>query len=555
MYGTGILKGLGVTLRRFIDTYISDLEWAGTRTEQETFEKRQGTQAKGINTVEYPDEKMAVPERFRFIPFLVVNNHDDPYAPSYDWCTSCGICAKVCPPQCIWIVRGKDPDTGRPKPEPEAFYIDIDICMNCGYCAEYCPFDAIKMDHDYELSSFDRTTTHIYDKKRLSKEVRYWQTIAPTRALEEAEARGQWEHKDMKKVAKKQGVDLTDPVWDLRDQSVNNPDLAAARQAQAAAAAAPQAAPTGAPAANVAPAQPQTTTISIDVEGADWDQLAKWSSDDSLPLEARAAAAVKLEAGIKGKEFKPAPSHRKAVSAAKKAAKAQDTTIDDIAANFQPGQVIQQQAAAPQPTSAQQPPASPNRAAQTTAQQSISIDVDNADWDQLAKWSADESLPLEARAAAAVKLEAGIKGKEFKPGSEQRKALSAAKKAAKAQDKTIDDIAAGFSNEPVSVSNAPAPAQDAVPPTPATAAEVPAEPQPTPAATGGASVDTDDPTELANMAANEGLDLPTRAAAAVKLQQMIKDKTYKPPSEHRKALSQAKKAAKEAGTTIEDAAG
>ncbi len=41
----------------------------------------------------------------------------------------------------FWIVRGNDPNTGRPVPDPEAFFIDIDICMNCGYCAEYCPFD------------------------------------------------------------------------------------------------------------------------------------------------------------------------------------------------------------------------------------------------------------------------------------------------------------------------------------------------------------------------------------------------------------------------------
>ena len=113
--------------------------------------------AEGIFTVQYPDEKLAVPERFRFVPFLVVEDLDNPERPGHDWCTSCGICAKVCPPQCIWIVRGEDPVTKRPVPEPEAFFIDIDICMNCGYCAEFCPFDAIKMDHDYELASYDRT--------------------------------------------------------------------------------------------------------------------------------------------------------------------------------------------------------------------------------------------------------------------------------------------------------------------------------------------------------------------------------------------------------------
>ncbi len=39
--------------------------------------------------------------------------------------------------------------------------------MNCGYCAEFCPFDAIKMDHDYELASYDRTQYHIHDKAKL----------------------------------------------------------------------------------------------------------------------------------------------------------------------------------------------------------------------------------------------------------------------------------------------------------------------------------------------------------------------------------------------------
>jgi Fe-S-cluster-containing hydrogenase component 2 len=84
-----------------------------------------------------------------------------------------------------------------------AFYIDIDICMNCGYCAEFCPFDAIKMDHDYELASYDRTSHHIYDKKKLSKEFRYWKSIAPTTALEEMESRGGWEHTDVIKERKK----------------------------------------------------------------------------------------------------------------------------------------------------------------------------------------------------------------------------------------------------------------------------------------------------------------------------------------------------------------
>ena len=203
MYGSGIIKGMAVTLRHFVNSYKDDLTWyfkGGRYYNDEALKVRQGLKTTGVITVNYPEEKLPVPERFRFVPFLVT---DDPPAGQqwgHDWCTSCGICAKVCPPQCIWIKRGKKPN-GRPKPEPEEFYIDIDICMNCGYCAEYCPFDAIKMDHDYELASYDRTTAHIHDKERLSKPISYWRSIAPNRAEDEARIRREAEEAKAKKKA------------------------------------------------------------------------------------------------------------------------------------------------------------------------------------------------------------------------------------------------------------------------------------------------------------------------------------------------------------------
>ncbi len=207
MNGIGFIKGMLLTLRHFVESYVDDVRYGFKKYSPnvDNFQQRQGTQAAGVFTVQYPDEKVAMPERFRFVPFLVVEDYDHPERPGKDWCTSCGICAKVCPPQCIWIVRSNDPATGRPVPEPEAFFIDIDICMNCGFCAEYCPFDAIKMDHDYELASYDRTTSHIFDKDKLSKEFKYWKTIAPNRAIDEAQARGGWEHKDAQKAARRGG--------------------------------------------------------------------------------------------------------------------------------------------------------------------------------------------------------------------------------------------------------------------------------------------------------------------------------------------------------------
>ena len=191
MYGLGVLKGMAVTMKHFVATYMDDIHWlsrGGRYYNDDALQVRQSTKGKGVVTVFYPEEKLAMPERFRFVPFLVTDELEAGQQWGHDWCTSCGICAKVCPPQCIWIERGKQPN-GRPKPEPEKFFIDIDICMNCGLCAEFCPFDAIKMDHDYELASYDRTTAHIHDKERLSKPLSYWRSIAPKRADAELAAR------------------------------------------------------------------------------------------------------------------------------------------------------------------------------------------------------------------------------------------------------------------------------------------------------------------------------------------------------------------------------
>jgi NADH-quinone oxidoreductase subunit I len=128
--------------------------------------------------------KVPVPEEFRFIPFLVYDESEN--GEQTLRCTSCGICSKVCPPQCIWITRTTNAATGRPVPDPAEFYIDADICMNCGLCAEYCPFDAIKMDHDYELASYRR---NIYDKKRLAKPNSYYAGIRPFNSNKEDQAR------------------------------------------------------------------------------------------------------------------------------------------------------------------------------------------------------------------------------------------------------------------------------------------------------------------------------------------------------------------------------
>ena len=199
MDGKGLIRGMGVTLKRFVDTYLDDIKWLGRRYyTEEGIDRRVSHDTRGIFTIQYPEEKLPLPEEFRYVPFLVYDEEDD--GERTVRCTSCGICAKVCPPQCIWIVRTTDPETKRPVPDPKEFYIDVDICMNCGFCAEYCPFDAIKMDHDYELSVYDRFDKNIYDKEKLLKPLSYYAEIRPVNNAREEEARADAE---AKKAARK----------------------------------------------------------------------------------------------------------------------------------------------------------------------------------------------------------------------------------------------------------------------------------------------------------------------------------------------------------------
>jgi NADH-quinone oxidoreductase subunit I len=189
MYGIDILKSLSVTMGRFLMTYVDDARWFfkggfGKRYSPEALPVRQSPSGRGVFTVQYPKEKLPLPENYRSFPFQVV----DPETGKTP-CTACGICAQACPPQCIWIVRATDPETGKSKREPAEFYIDVSICMSCGFCAEFCPTDAIKMDNDYEIITYKRGDGEfLWGLEQLSKPLAHHAKIHPTAyAAEQAE--------------------------------------------------------------------------------------------------------------------------------------------------------------------------------------------------------------------------------------------------------------------------------------------------------------------------------------------------------------------------------
>lgn len=187
MNGTGIVRGLLVPLKHFFETYIDDLKWLGKKYyNPEGIARRSSAETKGIFSIQYPEEKLPVPEEFRFVPFLIYD--ESITGEKKIRCTACGICSKVCPPQCIWIERNVDPDTGKIISSPRQYTIDIDICMNCGFCAEFCPFDAIRMDHDYELANTNRTMNDVLNLEKLLKPASYYANIRPVNYAKEQAA-------------------------------------------------------------------------------------------------------------------------------------------------------------------------------------------------------------------------------------------------------------------------------------------------------------------------------------------------------------------------------
>jgi NADH-quinone oxidoreductase subunit I len=99
-------------------------------------------------TLQYPEEKREVSQRWRGNPELTVNDDGGRR------CVACTLCMVVCPSNAI---KGIVPAEGEEHEKyPAAFTIDLQRCIFCGFCQEACPKGAIKLNNLYELAQYDK---------------------------------------------------------------------------------------------------------------------------------------------------------------------------------------------------------------------------------------------------------------------------------------------------------------------------------------------------------------------------------------------------------------
>ena len=141
LYFPGIIKGMTITARHFIDVMLGRVKV----------------------TMQYPEEKWPMPDGYRGAPTLV---HDEE---GREKCVSCQLCEFICPPRAIRITPGEIPlDSPHAKVEkaPKAFDIDMIRCIYCGLCEEVCPEEAIFLLKDYAITGLNRAEM-VHDKAKL----------------------------------------------------------------------------------------------------------------------------------------------------------------------------------------------------------------------------------------------------------------------------------------------------------------------------------------------------------------------------------------------------
>ena len=126
-----------------LKAYLNDIvEAVVTTAKGLRITARYGMDPKEEVTLQYPEERWEIPDRYRGFLRNDIKK-----------CTSCTMCVKVCPIDCISLesVRGADK-----KMVLASYDINIGRCMYCGLCVEACPVKSLTHTSGYEKASVDR---------------------------------------------------------------------------------------------------------------------------------------------------------------------------------------------------------------------------------------------------------------------------------------------------------------------------------------------------------------------------------------------------------------